>query len=250
MTAQPTVLVVGGTGRTGRLLVVALLARGARVRAIVRSAARVPPELAPRPGLELVEADLLSLPHEALVAQLRGCDAACSCLGHTLTLRGVLGPPHDLVRQAVARLCRAAEALRPATPIRLVLMSSVSVHRPGPVDARRGAGERAFLWLLRALLPPARDNQRAADFLLEQVGPAHPWVAWAVVRPDTLLPGSVSPYAVHEGLVNAVFKPGQSRMANVADFMAELAMGGAAWEAWRGRLPVIVDRAQAAPLPP
>ena len=37
-----TVLVVGGTGRTGRLLVTQLLARGVRVRAIVRAAERLP----------------------------------------------------------------------------------------------------------------------------------------------------------------------------------------------------------------
>jgi len=186
MPAPQTVLLVGGTGRTGRRVLAQLLSRGVAVRAIVRSAHGLPPDAAGSPGLTLIEASLLDLSDEALQGHLRGCDAVVSCLGHTISLKGVLGPPHDLVARATARLCRAIEALGPARPVRFVLLSSVSVHRPGRLDARRGTGERAFLWLLRALLPPARDNQRAADFLQARAGPS---VEWAVVRPDTLLEG-------------------------------------------------------------
>lgn len=241
MSSQLMVLLVGGTGRTGRRVLEQLVARGVNVRAIVRSRQGVAPELAGRPGVQLIEASLLSLTDEALQDHVRACDAVISCLGHTLSLRGVLGPPYDLVTRATARLCRAIEALRPTRPIRFVLMSSVSVHRPGGLDTRRGAGERAFLWVLRGLLPPARDNQLAADFLQERLGPASPSVEWAVVRPDSLLEGDVSEYTVHEGLVNALFAPGQSRMANVAHFMCELVTSESAWAAWRGKAPVIVD---------
>ena len=65
-------------------------------------------------------------------------------------------------------------------------MGSVSVNQPKRADARRGAGQRAFLWGLRLVLPPSRDNQRAADFLALEVGPADPHLQWVVVRPDTL----------------------------------------------------------------
>jgi hypothetical protein len=120
-------------------------------------------------------------------------------------------------------------------------MSSVSVHRPGGLDTRRGPFERALVWTLRGLLPPARDNQRAADFLHERIGPSHPFVEWAVVRPDTLLEGEVSEYTVHDGLVNGLFAPGRTRMANVAHFMCELVTSPQTWAAWRGKAPVIVD---------
>ncbi len=241
MSHQQTVLLVGGTGRTGRRVLAQLLARGVRVRAIVRSARGLPAAITGDPGVALVEGSLLSLSDLELQGQVRGCDAVISCLGHVLTLRGVLGPPRDLVARATTRLCRAIEALRPATPARFILMTSVSVHRPGGLDTRRGTFERAFMWLLRALLPPAGDNQRAADFLEEQLGPAHPFVEWAVVRPDTLLEGEVSRYTLHEGLVNGLFAPGQTRMANAAHFMCELATSPAAWAAWKGKEPVIVD---------
>jgi hypothetical protein len=241
MPDQQTVLLVGGTGRTGRRVLAQLLSRGVAVRAIVRSSQGLPPEITGSPGVKLTEASLLSLSDLELQDHLRGCDAVISCLGHVLSLRGVLGPPRDLVTRATTRLCRAIEALRPARPVRFILMTSVSVHRPGGLDTRRGAFERAFLWVLRGLLPPARDNQRAADFLQERLGPANPFVQWAVVRPDTLLPGDVSEYRVHEGLVNGIFAPGRTRMANVAHFMSELVTSPAAWAAWQGKAPVVVD---------
>lgn len=241
MPVEQTVLLVGGTGRTGRRVLAQLVARGAQVRAIVRSARGLPAGIAANPRVVLVEGSLLSLSDQELKGHLRGCDAVVSCLGHTLSVRGVLGPPYDLVTKATARLCRAVEALRPARPARFILMTSVSVHRPGGLDIRRGTFERAFLWVLRGLLPPARDNQRAADFLQERLGSAGPFLEWAVVRPDTLLEGGVSEYTVHEGLVNGLFAPGQTRMANVADFMCQLVTSPTAWATWRGKAPVVVD---------
>jgi nucleoside-diphosphate-sugar epimerase len=247
MAAQQTVLLVGGTGRTGRRVLVQLVAGGVGVRAIVRSTRGLPAGMVGNPGVALIEGSLLSLSDQALQGHLRGCDAVISCLGHVLTVRGVLGPPRDLVTRATTRLCRAIEALRPARPTRFILMSSVSVHRPGGLDTRRGAPERAFLWLLRGLLPPARDNQQAADFLQERIGPAHPFVQWVVVRPDTLLEGEVSEYRVHEGLVNSLRAPGQTNMANVAHFMCELATRPKAWADWKGKAPVIVNAAAVGP---
>lgn len=243
MPTQQTVLLVGGTGRTGRRVLEQLVARGVGVRAIVRSARGLPAGIAGNLGVALIEASLLSLSDQDLLVHLRGCDAVISCLGHTLSPRGVLGPPHDLVTSATTRLCRALETLRPPSPAKFILMSSVSVHRPGGLDTRRGAFERALLWVLRSVLPPAKDNQRAADFLQERIGPANPFVRWTVVRPDTLLEGPVSAYTLHEGLVSGLFAPGQTSMANVAHFMCELVTSPETWAAWQGKAPVIVDAA-------
>jgi hypothetical protein len=189
----------------------------------------------------VIEADLLGLSDEELQRHLRGCDAVVSCLGHVISAKGIWGRPRDLVARATARVCRGIEALRPPTPVRFILMSSVSVHRQGGLDARRSRAEKAFLWLLRGVLPPARDNQRAADFLLEEIGTGGEHLQWVAVRPDSLLEGEVTEYALHEGLVDKLFTPGHSRMANVAHFMCELATDAKAWAEWKGKLPVIVD---------
>jgi hypothetical protein len=239
MPTQQTVLLVGGTGRTGRRALKQLLDRGVHVRAIVRSGAKLPPDVAGHSHLTVIEASLLSLRDEELLQQLRGCDAVISCLGHVLSLKGVFGPPRNLVTSATMRLCRGIEALQPSAPVKLILMSSVSVNRPGGLDTRRGAFERAFLWMLCGVLPPAHDNQRAADFLLER--PDNAFVQWAMVRPDALLEGEVSEYALHEGLVNSLFAPGSTNMANVAHFMCELLTNPKTWADWKSKLPVITN---------
>ena len=113
------------------------------VRAIVRSAGRLPEEVSADAGLTVVEADLLSLSDENLRGLVQGCDAVISCLGHNTTLKGIFGSPRDLVTRATTRVCRAIEALQPARPVRFVLMSSVSVNQPAGRDTRRGRFEKA-----------------------------------------------------------------------------------------------------------
>jgi NAD(P)H-binding len=239
VSTQQTVLLLGGTGRTGGRVLRQLLTRGIRVRAIVRSGAKLPPDVAGNPNMTVIEASLLALGDEELQRHLRGCDAVVSCLGHVLNLKGIFGPPRDLVTRATTRLCRAVEVLQRPAPVKLILMSSVSVNRPG--STRRRSFERAFLWMLRAVLPPAKDNQRAADSLREKIGPNNAFVHWVVVRPDSLLEGEVSAYALHEDLVNGLFTPGSTNMANVANFMCELVTNPKTWADWKSKMPVIVN---------
>jgi uncharacterized protein YbjT (DUF2867 family) len=243
--AEQKVLLLGGTGRTGGRVLEQLLSRGINVRAVVRSAERLPAGALDDPRLTVVEADLLSLSDEEVRAQVESCDAVISCLGHTISLRGVFGPPRDLVTRSVERVYRAIQTARPAQPVKLILMSSVSVNRRGGRDARRGRFEMAVLWMQRGLVPPGRDNQRAADFLHDVIDDADPSAQWTAVRPDTLKDGDVTAYSLHEGLVDSLFRPGETNRANVAHFMCELATDAEAWAAWRGKLPVIVNTARA-----
>ena len=243
MCSQQTVLLVGGTGRTGRHVLRQLLERGISVRAIVPSGGKLGPGASGNPNLTVIEASLLSIPNEDLLRHLRGCDAVISCLGHVLSLKGIFGSPRDLVTRATSRLCRGIEELRPAAPIKFILMSSVAVNRAGGLDTRRGSLEKAFLRMLCGVLPPAGDNQRAADFLHDKVGASNPFVEWTAVRPDTLLPGDVSEYTVHEGPVNGLFAPGSTNMANVAHFMCELVTNPETWADWKAKLPVIINAA-------
>jgi len=243
MSENQTVLLVGGTGRTGGRVLQQLLHRGVSVRAIVRSGGKLSPVVVGNPNLTVIEASLLSLSEEALQGHLRGCDAVISCLGHVLDLRGIFGPPRDLVTRATMCLCRGVEALKSPRPVKFILMSSVSVNRPGGIDTHRGSFERLFLWMLCGVLPPAQDNQCAADFLLEKVRSNNSFVQWVVVRPDSLLEGDVSEYTLHEGLVNGLFAPGSTNRANVAHFMGELVTNPKMWADWKDKLPVIVNDA-------
>ncbi len=235
------VLLLGATGRTGGRVLTQLLERGVPVCAIVRTAQRLPAGVADDPLLTVVTADVTAMPAADLQRHVAGRGAVVSCLGHTVSLRGVFGPPRGLVHDAVRTACEAIEALRPDVPVRLIVMSSVSVNRPARADRRRGAGERAYMGVVRALVPPARDNQRAADVLALEVGTDSAALEWVVVRPDTLVDGEVSAYATHDGIVSSLFRPATTRMANVAHFMAELVTDDGAWRRWRGEMPVVVD---------
>jgi uncharacterized protein YbjT (DUF2867 family) len=234
------VLVLGTTGRTGGRVAEQLLSRGVLVRAIVRSRHRLPATVVEDPGLELVEADLLAMPPERFAKLIRDCDVVISCLGHNLNLRGIFGAPRRLVADATRLVCESTRSLVPPRPVRFILMSSVSVNRPARGDRHRGAAERAIVALIRAILPPAADNQAAAD-LLCAIGSGDPYIGWVVVRPDSLRDGDVSGYEVHDELVSTLVRPGQTNMANVADFMSNLVIDTALWERWRGGFPVIVN---------
>jgi nucleoside-diphosphate-sugar epimerase len=241
MSSDHRVLILGATGRTGGRVLTRLLEQGVAVRAIVRSPSRLPAEVTAHPLLDVVVADLVTLPAEDLAAHLDGYDTVVSCLGHTISVRGIFGPPRDLVVGAVHRLRDAVQARPPAVPVRLILMSSVSVNLPDRADTRRGSAERAYLAGLRAVLPPARDNQRAADFLLHEVGRDDPRLHWAAVRPDTLVEGDDAAFAVPETLVASIWRPDRTRMAQVAHFMSDLVTDDRTWQRWSGRMPVVVD---------
>ena len=133
------------------------------------------------------------------------------------------------------------EESRPDTPVKSILMSSVSVNHPGAPDARSGTLEKGFLWILRGVLPPSRDNQRAADFLPGERGAGDPFVQWVAVRPDSLREGDVSQYSLHEVLVSSLFRPDSTSMANVAHFMCDLTTDPQTWNGWVEKLPVIVN---------
>lgn len=236
-------LVTGASGATGRLLTRALLRRGLCVRAVVRSRDRLPAELQNHERLSVIEAAILDLDDAGMARIVDGCGAVASCLGHNLSLRGMYGRPRMLVSEAVRRLCLAIEASRPHQPVRLVLMNTAgNSNRDIPECVSRK--ERAVVTLIRSLLPPHRDNERAADYLRTQIGQDHGAVAWAAVRPDTLVDADeVTAYDVHPSPTrSAIFDAGQTSRINVADFMAGLMTDDDSWGNWKGQMPVIYNR--------
>lgn len=241
MSTNHSVLLVGGTGRTGGRVLTQLLERGIAVRAIVRSAMRLPEGVTDNPLLCVVEASLLSLTSAELQRHLGGRDTVISCLGHTISVKGIFGPPFNIVTRAVSDLAGAVQAMQPTKPVRFILMNTVAVEQPGKAEKARGAGQRFCLWVMRVLLPPARDNQRAAEFFVLRIGVSHAHIEWVAVRPDTLREGDITDYRLHDELASSIFRPNETNMVNVAHFMCELTCNGDTWKRWRGRMPVIVN---------
>ncbi len=235
-----TVLVAGASGATGRHLVQQLLDRGHDVRVIVRSKAGLPAALHDHPRLAITEAGVLDLNEAELSRLVHGCTAVASCLGHTLSFKGIYGQPRWLVTDATRRLCAAIRADKPATPVRFVLMNS-SGNSNRDLHEPISLAQKCVIGLLRLLLPPHVDNEQAADFLRTTVGQTDALIQWAAVRPDSLITEDhVTGYkAFPSPIRSAIFNAGTVSRINVAHFMAELMTNDTLWNRWKGQMPVL-----------
>jgi nucleoside-diphosphate-sugar epimerase len=238
-----TVLVVGASGATGRLFVGQLLDRGVSVRIIVRPQRALPENFTNRENLTTICATILDLSDAEMAQHVKGCDAVASCLGHNMSLKGIYAHPRRLVTEATRRLCNAIKANKSEKPAKFVLMNTAGnsnrdLHEPISFGQRRVVG------LVRLLLPPHVDNEKAADFLRVEIGQDHREIEWVVVRPDTLTDAEVvTEYDEHPSPTrSAIFNPGSTSRINVAHFMARLITEDATWNKWSGQMPVIYNK--------
>jgi hypothetical protein len=106
-------------------------------------------------------------------------------------------------------------------------------------------GQRCVIGLLRLLLPPHVDNERAADYLRTRIGQNDGTIEWAAVRPDNLInEDEVTEYEVHPSPTrSAIFNAGSTSRINVAHFMAHLITEYDVWNKWKGQMPVIYNKA-------
>lgn len=239
-----TILVVGATGATGRLLVEQLLNRGQNVKVIVRFPDKLPAILKNHDNIIVIHANVLDLSEADMARHVNGCDAVASCLGHNLSWKGTYGYPRRLVTDATRRLCNAIKARKAEEPTKFVLMNTAGnsnrdLHEP------ISFGQMCSIGLIRLLLPPHVDNEKAADYLRTSIGQDDEAIHWAVVRPDILInENQVTEYEMHPSPNrSAIFNPGSTSRINVAHFMADLITDDDTWNRWKGQMPVIYNKA-------
>ncbi len=238
------VLVVGASGATGRLLVQILLQKEIKVVAIVRASAPLTNLVGSHLNLQIVEAEISKMSESDLAQHLKGCDAVLSCLGHNLTFKGMFGHPKRLVTDAIGKITRTIESISPSKKINLVLMNTTG-NSNRDIPEKPHLSQRLVISLLRLLLPPHVDNEKAADFLRLRVGQNHKTIEWAAVRPDSLInEGNVTPYEIYPSPIrNAIFDAAPTSRINVAEFMSELVINSDLWSRWKGKMPVIYNHA-------
>lgn len=236
------ILVVGASGATGSLLVKQLLDNGNAVKVVIRPSSHLPDAIANHKNLILIRASLLDLSDGDIARIVDGCDAIASCLGHTLTFKGMYGPPRRLVTDSVRRLCQALRNRDSNDTAKFVLMNTAG-NSNRDIPEQVSLAESFVIWLLRVLIPPHIDNEKAADFLRTDVGSNHNQIEWAVVRPDTLTNDhKVTDYQVYSSPIrSAIFNPGTTSRINVAHFMAKLITDPKTWATWKGKMPVIYN---------
>lgn len=237
-----TILVVGATGATGRLVVEQLLYSGYTVRVVVRSPDKLPDAVKNHPRLSVTDAAILDIGDASLAEIVNGCIAVVSCLGHTISWKGLFGHPRRLVTDATRRLCLAIKASKAKTPTKYMLMSSVAVSNRDLHEPLSFA-DRCAIGLFR-LLPPQVDNEQAADYLRTGIGLQDRAIEWVVVRPDSLTNEDNSSEAIVylSPIRSGIFNPGSTSRMNVAHFMAELITSEQRWNQWKGQMPVIYNK--------
>ncbi|MCW8903296.1 NAD(P)-dependent oxidoreductase [Sedimenticola sp.] len=238
-----TILVVGASGATGRLLLKQLLDKGLKVKVIVRQPNLLPDDIKHHANLSEIHASVHELTDAEMALHVTGCDAVASCLGHNLTFKGMFGQPRLLVTDTVRRLCRAVQANHPEKMVKFILMNTTG-NRNRDIPEQVSFGQACVISLLRLLLPPHLDNEKAADYLRTQVGQHNEAIEWVTVRPDSLTNAdAVTEYEVHPSPVrSAIFDAGSTSRINVGHFMAELVVDDDLWNRWKGQMPVIYNK--------
>ena len=238
-----TTLIVGASGATGRLLVEQLLNRGESVKIIVRTDSNLSEALNHDEKLSIIYAGVLDLSDAELAQHVKGCNAVASCLGHNISFKGMFGHPRRLVTDATRRLCGAIKVNNPQIPVKFVLMKTTgNINRD--LSERISFSQKCVIGLLRLVLPPHADNEKAADFLRTQIGKNDAIIEWSVVRPDSLTNESeATEYEVHPSPTrSAIFNAGTTSRINVGHFMAQLITDDDAWSKWKGQMPVIYNK--------
>ncbi|MCC7387222.1 MAG: NAD(P)H-binding protein [Phycisphaerales bacterium] len=176
MGSAGTVAVTGATGFVGRHTIAELLARGRRVRALVRDPEKAARVLPPGEGLELVEGDIFD--EGALARLLTGSVAAVNTIG--IIREGPGGQLFERVHVLAVRMLLAA--MRGVKCDRLVHVSALGVSDNGKTGYARSkfAGEQAIRasgvrWtILRPGLihgPGGEFTQMCADWARGRIAP-------------------------------------------------------------------------------
>ena len=237
-----TTLVVGASGATGRLFVEQLLNRGESVKIIVRSESNLSETVKNHKNLSIIRASVLDLSDAEMAQHVKGCDAVASCLGHNISFKGMYGHPRRLVTDVARRLCKAIKVNKPEMPVKFVLMNTAG-NSNRDLPERISFGQKCVILLLRLLLPPHVDNEKAADFLRTEIGQDDSEIEWVAVRPDNLINEiEVTEYEEYPSPIrSAIFDAGTTSRINVGHFMAELITNQDKWIKWKGQMPVIYN---------
>ena len=239
---MPT-LVAGASGATGKLLVEQLLKSSVHVKIIVRTVDSLPQNIKNNKNVTIICASILELSESEIAQHVEDCNAVASCLGHNLSFKGVFGKPRRLVTDSTRLLCHAIKANNPEKPVKFVLMNTAG-NRNFDLSEKISFGQKCIIGLIRLLLPPHVDNEKAADYLCTNIAQNHSVIEWTVVRPDNLIDNDeLSEYEVYSSPIrSAIFDAGTTSRINVGHFMADLITNNETWIKWKGQMPVIYNK--------
>jgi nucleoside-diphosphate-sugar epimerase len=233
-------LVLGASGATGKLVVQQLLKKNIRVRVVIRESAIIPDQISSDKNIEVIKGNINDFDIAKIKELVKDCDSVICCLGHNISVKGILGPPHKLVFNTVVKIIEALQSLELNAKFILMSTTAYTNRKSGEVNT---FGEKIVFSLLKVMLPPHKDNMLAADHLVYDVG-SKTNIDWVAVRPDSLFDeDNVSEYEIHNNKIRSpIFNPGKTSRINVSNFMAELVTNDQLWKEWKHKTPVIYNK--------
>ena len=236
------VLVLGASGATGKLVVMQLIKRQINIRVVVREGAILSAEILDNPLVEIERGNITEFNDSEMISLLQDCNAIVSCLGHNITIKGIFGKPRNLVFDTIRNISKIVKE-KADKKVKIILMSTTG-YTNTITGEKNSLGERIILSILKLLLPPHRDNVKAANYLHKVIGKDNEKIEWIAVRPDTLVnEDNNSAYEVYESPVRSpVFNAGTTSRINVSHFMADLLINERLWREWQFKMPVVYNK--------
>ena len=236
------VLVLGATGQTGYHVVKQLIENGTQVKAIVRNVGKFK-DIQSNKNLKIFRESILDIEDKKLKEILADVDVVISCLGHNISFKGTFGKPHYLVTEAIKKTIRNGSDKNLE---KIVLMNTTACLNTNQKE-KFTFSEAIIMGIMRSLLPPQRDNERALKFLEENYKGENN-LEWIAIRPDTLITkDQITEYEVFESPQRSpIFNAGKTSRINVANFIMKLVSNEELWNKWKYKMPVIYNKEQIA----
>lgn len=233
-------LVLGASGATGKLVVQQFIQKKIKVSAVARESAIIPSQISDDKNIEIIRGNINDFEIAQIKDLVKDCDSVICCLGHNISFKGIFGPPHKLVFNTVVKIIEALQSLNMNQKFVLMSTTAYTNRKLGEVNT---IGEKIVFSLLKALLPPHKDNMLAADHLVYKLS-AKTNIDWVAIRPDSLFDEEkVSEYEIHNHKVRSpIFNPGKTSRINVSHFMVELITNDHLWQEWKHKTPVIYNK--------
>lgn len=234
------VLVLGASGATGKLVVQRLVKKNIKVRLVARESVIIPNQISEDESIEIIRGNINDFKIAKIIDLVKGCDSVICCLGHNISFKGILGPPHKLVYNTVVKIIDALQLQNPSPKFILMSTTAYTNKRIGEVNT---FGEKLVFSLLYVLLPPHKDNMLAANLLVYKLN-SKTNIEWVAVRPDSLFDEeNESEYEIHNNTIRSpIFNAGKTSRINVSHFMVELVTNNKLWNEWKHKTPVIYNK--------
>ena len=235
------VLLLGASGKTGRKVIKQLLNKNIHTRILIRKHTIIDDEIMKHPLLEVIVDSISEMNQDKMDHLIKDCDVVISCLGHNISFKGMFGKPRNLVYKAVKDICEGIKRSNKEQTKFILMSTTAYTHKK--IGEKNTLGEKIVLSLFKLLLPPHRDNMKAANYFVNQIGNNTPKIKWVLVRPDTLIDlNEVSSYVLETSPNRSpVFNAGKTSRINVSAVMVNLVTDEHLWNTWESKAPVIYN---------